>query len=196
MLVYRVGRMETPKHLQGCQLARCHGDQHDYLALSHHADLLPPASAEWVACKGFDVALVGDLDPSEWKRPIKWSVPVIVDDGSGTLWPLPLLLDPQGMPLVDLRIVMDEKGELQRAPIDARQQMALESAAWARSQIMEHGDLHESDDAELTKAALSILSACYYMSAEVIGRLGLMTVIARRELLRTAAGVFHGDDGK
>lgn len=189
MLVYRVDRMHLPPWLTGATVARWQGEQGDLLCLPQHVDLLPPAAASWVRIDSkTEVALVGDFAPSDWMRPVPWSCPVHCLDGMGHLWILPALLSPEGFPITDMRIVMSDDGSLQRAPIDAAHQLALDAAAWARAEINEHGDMHAADDVQATNSALAILAASYYICPLVVGKLGLLTISARREILRTAAG--------
>lgn len=194
MLFYRCPRMFEPEHLQGLPLARNQGEQYDYLAIKDAALLLPPPpDVRWVPCKGFDVCLSGSFDPKYYMRETPWSSPIACRDGNGTTWILPVLLSPEGLPVCDLRIVMDEEGTLSNRPVDDRQARAIDAAIWARQQINNHGDLHMANDIDLTNAALSIIESAYHLSAEVVTRLGVLTISGRRDILRVAAGAVASD---
>lgn len=195
MIVYRVKRMHTPDHLLGMPLARWQGEQYDLLAHDDHVDLLPPVGAKFVKCGDYEVALIGKLEPIKYFRDIPWTAPIIFRDGQGVYWPCPLLLSPEGYPVVDLRLVFDDEGGIKQEPVDDAQKAAVEAAIWARGQIAQHGDLHQATDAELAAAAMAVLSAAYYLDSRTMGKLGLLTMASCRGVLRTAAGVMDEGNG-
>lgn len=127
------------------------------------------------------------LDPSEYLRPRRWAMSIIVEDARGVDWMVPAILAPDGVPAV-AQVRRRVNGEWQREYVSDAQEAAVDAALAVRSGVAM--TLEEQSD-----AVAAIMEVAYFLDAETIGALGLMDDVLAVHALKMAAGmVDHAED--
>lgn len=172
--------------------ARRHGDGFDLLTMPRYADMLcMRREAEWVEVSdGWEAALYAPFTPSDYFRPLHWSLVAEVLDAHGLVWTIPALLYPSdhetlpGPPTVAMGRRLTASG-WSREPIDQIQQAALQACAEAFPHLSDLGSVPIETSSDWISA---VLECTCWGDPLTFAKLGLIDDVLVEKGLKIACG--------
>ena len=144
----------------------------------------------------WQVAQYDDLEPEEYLRDLHCSLWIQVIDVDGSVWPVPAILRPDGLPAIGMKNraqVIDGKLEWDRVAPSPRLSRALECAQELRPHAEANFDTLETTE-QLLEGMLAILEAAYNMNGGTIATLGLLGDVLLYKGCKMACAVLEEPD--